>query len=93
MRPGIDQNTGKSALRSGGPFLLFLAPAMHGANDPAGGYVAVGGPAGVFAAKGPAQKYLRVDSDSPRLPAEINLAADSLPMITKSEAQLLSEGP
>ncbi len=94
--PGVDQNTGKQALASGGPYLLFLAPAMYGANDPAGGYVAVGGPAGVFESPTSgtgAASFLRVDGLSTFLPERIDVGKTSIPRVTKTEKQLLSEGP
>jgi len=101
VSPGIDANTGRSALSGGGPYLLFVAPAMYGADDPAGGYVVTGGPAGLFAAAQPDARhssstvsFLRVDDESPALPESIDTTdRASLPQITRSEAQLLREGP
>ena len=96
VSPGVDQNTGKQALASGGPYLLFLAPAMYGANDPAGGYVVVGGPAGAFESPTratSATSFLRIDTASPSLPDQIDLGKASIPRVTKTEKQLLNEGP
>lgn len=93
VSPGIDQNTGKEALITGGPYLVFVAPAMYEADDPVGGYVIVGGPAGVFASGGAKDKFTRVDSESASLPAEVSSSGAGLPRITKTEEQLLSEGP
>lgn len=96
VSPGIDQNTSEQVLLSGGPYLLFLAPAMYGANDPAGGYVVVGGPAGAFESptrETAAASFLRIDSESASLPARIDLGKTSIPRVTKTEKQLLEEGP
>jgi hypothetical protein len=45
VSPGIDEHTGRQAIGRGGPYLLFITPAMYGVDDPAGGYAVVGGPA------------------------------------------------
>lgn len=93
VSPGIDENTGRQALLTGGPYLVFLAPAMYDANAPAGGYAIVGGPAGVFANSGATNRFRRVDAESKSLPSEISLDTTSLPKVRKTEAQLLTEGP
>lgn len=95
VSPGIDQNTGKQSLASGGPYLLFLTPAMYGANDPVGGYASVGGPAGVFASptKTSAFNFQRIDDESKSLPAQIDVGKTSIPPVMKTEEQLLNEGP
>lgn len=93
VSPGIDANTGGQALLSGGPYLVFLAPAMYGINAPVGGYVIVGGPAGVFAKGRAKDTFLRLDDESTSLPSEVVAAGNKLPKITKTEAELLSEGP
>ena len=93
VSPGIDQNTGKQALGHGGPYLMYITPAMYGPNDPAGGYVVVGGVAGVYGAKGQGSAYLRIDTESPKLPAEITVGQTTLPGPTTSEAELVQEGP
>ena len=97
VSPGIDENTGRQALAEGGPFLIFLAPAMWNANEPIGGYVATGGPAGVFAgSKSSPDAFARIDDESSALPISIDLgsrARTALPTITKSEETLLNEGP
>ncbi len=91
VSPGVDENTKRQALVSGGPYLIYITPAMYGANDPAGGYVAVGGPAGVYAFEG--DGFRRVDSESPSLPASITEQSPMLTKPTKSYEQLLKEGP
>ncbi|GAB3139635.1 hypothetical protein GCM10027290_09150 [Micromonospora sonneratiae] len=93
VSPGVDVNTGKLGLLSGGPYLLFVTPAMYGPNDRAGGYVVVGGPAGVYAKSTSASAFQKVDVDSKALPGTLSGTAQDLPLITKTEAQLLSEGP
>jgi hypothetical protein len=93
VSPGIDENTGKQALLTQGPYLVFVAPAMYAANDPVGGYVIVGGPAGVFAAGGTNDQFARMDPESTLLPAEVSLTGTPLPKVTKTEEQLLAEGP
>lgn len=93
VSPGIDENTGKEALLSGGPYLVFVAPAMYAANDPVGGYVIVGGPSGLFASNGMTDSFARVDSESLSLPAEVSATSTKFPRITKTEQQLLNEGP
>ncbi|WP_028707348.1 hypothetical protein [Propionicicella superfundia] len=92
ISPGVDHRTGRQVLVSGGPYLLFLAPAMYAADDPAGGYVVTGGPAGLYAAieRG---RFGRVDSSSPKLPSTLSGSTTDLPEITKSEKQVLAEGP
>lgn len=94
--PGTDDNTGASALSTGGPYLVFLAPAMYNTNDPIGGYVVVGGPAGLFAnaQRDTQTRFQRVDTQSPDLPKKLDLNdRAALPTITKTEAELLAEGP
>ncbi|MEV7227192.1 hypothetical protein AB0M79_09235 [Polymorphospora sp. NPDC051019] len=93
VSPGVDQSTGDLGLLSGGPFLLFVTPAMYGPNDPAGGYVVVGGPAGVYAKATGATAFQKVDVASGSLPATLRDTPQDLPAITKTEAQLLREGP
>jgi hypothetical protein len=92
VSPGVNSLTGKQVLENGGPYLLFLAPAMYAANDPAGGYVVTGGPAGLYASIKSGQ-FSRVDSLSPKLPSTLTGSATELPKITKSEKQLLADGP
>lgn len=93
VSPGTDQHTGKAATARGGPYVMFLAPAMYQKDSPAGGYAIVGGPAGLYATTDSAsQDYTRVDQESPALPARLNVTS-KLPSITKTEAQLLAEGP
>lgn len=93
VTPGNDIATGKSALLTAKEYLLFLTPAMYAANDPAGGYAIVGGPAGTYAQQGAGGRYVKVDKESPALPPTITLGDTAIPSITKSERQLLSEGP
>ena len=93
VSPGIDENTGKLGLLDGGSYLLFITPAMYGPNDPAGGYVVVGGPAGVYANTGEGKTFQKVDRESPSLPATLTGTAQELPTISKTEAELLKEGP
>lgn len=99
VSPGTDEGTGEPALLDGGPYLIFLAPAMYDRGDPAGGYVAVGGPAGVFAADREGLGFLRMDEESPDLPARIpwdrerSGTPSGLPAVSRTEAELLAEGP
>ncbi len=89
--PGTDTNTGQSALLGKRQFVLFITPAMYAADQPVGGYAIVGGPAGMFAKSGAA--FMRVDSESPELPKEVDVAATVWPVITNTEEQLLHNGP
>lgn len=93
VSPGIDQRTGRWSLREGGPYVLFVTPAMYAAGEPAGGYVAVGGPAGVFASPGRGDAFVRVDAASTRLPERIVLGTTPIPAPTASEAELIRRGP
>lgn len=98
VSPAIDRRTQKQVLSSGGPWLLFLAPAMYGPDDPAGGYVAVGGPAGVYLQFGD-DDFRRIDDHSEALPKALSTdstksrGVSPLPEVTKTEEQLLAEGP
>ncbi len=92
VSPGTDAVSGKPALRIGGPFLMYLAPAMYGANAPAGGFVISGGPAGVYGFTGVEGEFGRVDTGSPGLPARIN-DVPSLPRVTRTVSELLAQGP
>lgn len=89
--PGTDTNTGQSALLGKREFVLFITPAMYAADEPVGGYAISGGPAGMYAASGAA--FVRVDSESPELPKEVDVGATVWPVITNTEAQLLHDGP
>jgi hypothetical protein len=91
VSPGIDAVTGEIALAAGGPFVIFVAPAMYEADDPAGGYAIVGGPAGVYASDG--SEFVRVDHESPLLPKTVRAEASALPQVTRTEAELLAIGP
>lgn len=91
VSPGIDETQGELALLSGGPYLIFVTPAMYGADQPAGGYAIVGGPAGLYASSG--NSFKRVDGESPRLPKELTLSGTSWPKNLKSEKELLHRGP
>lgn len=93
VTPGDDVATGKPALLTGGHYLLFLTPAMYAANTPAGGYAIVGGPAGAYVAPAKSEQFTRIDAESKALPQTITLGATHLPAVTKSERQLLQEGP
>ena len=93
VTPGDDIDTGKPALLTGGKYLLFLTPAMYAANDPAGGYAIVGGPAGAYVAPSKSDQFTRIDAESKALPQTITLGKTHLPAVTKSERQLLQEGP
>lgn len=91
---GDDARTGEPALMGDGPFLLFLAPAMYGPDDPAGGYVVTGGPTGMYAPGDSEGTFVRVDEEAAKLPERIDSAkAETLPQITKSEETLIAEGP
>ncbi len=93
VSPGTDQHTGRWSLCEGGPYVLFVTPAMYAAGEPAGGYVAVGGPAGVFASPGRGDAFVRVDAASTRLPERIVLGTTPIPAPTASEAVLIRRGP
>jgi hypothetical protein len=93
VTPGDDIETGKPALLTGGKYLLFLTPAMYAANDPAGGYAIVGGPAGAYVARAKSDQFTKIDAESKALPQTITLGTTHLPAVTKSERQLLQEGP
>lgn len=93
VSPGTDQVTGKAATAQGGPYVMFLAPAMYQKDSPAGGYAIVGGPAGLYAAlDSTSTNFTKVDDESPSLPKKLSTTQD-IPTITKTEAQLLAEGP
>lgn len=91
--PGDDDATQRPVLLSRSSFVLFLTPAMYAADDPAGGYAVVGGPAGVYSVAGSGSRYVRVDRESPDLPSSVTVDVTSLPQITASERQLLHRGP
>jgi len=93
VTPGDDVATGKPALLTGGHYLLFLTPAMYAANTPAGGYAIVGGPAGAYVAAAKSEQFTKVDAESHALPQTITLGVTQLPAVTKTERQLLQEGP
>ncbi|NYG06856.1 hypothetical protein BJ986_001343 [Phycicoccus badiiscoriae] len=93
VSPGTDEVTGKAATAQGGPYVMFLAPAMYQKNSPAGGYAIVGGPAGLYATlDSSSTSFTKVDRESPSLPKQLSTTRD-IPIITKSEGQLLAEGP
>lgn len=91
VSPGEDERTGERALTSGGPYIAFITPGMYAADDPIGGYVVVGGPAGLYA--GVDGEFVRVDAESPKLPDSLSLEQTTWPQITRTEAELLHEGP
>lgn len=91
VSPGIDEDEGEPALLSGGPYLLFVTPAMYAADEPAGGYAVVGGPAGVYASSG--DSFKRVDAGSPKLPQELTASGTTWPTALLSEQELLHRGP
>lgn len=94
VSPGLDERTGKQALRAGGPYLLYITPAMYAANDPAGGYVVVGGPAGAYGATSSnAKDFNRIDTESVKLPAKITLGATDVPAAALTEQEALAQGP
>ena len=93
VTPGDDMATGKPALLTGGHYLLFLTAAMYAANNPAGGYAIVGGPAGAYVAPAGSERFTKIDSVSEALPQTITLGTTRLPAVTRSERQLLQEGP
>ena len=93
VSPGIDERNGGQALAVGGPYLLFLAPAMYGPNRPVGGYAIVGGPAGAFGSRGLSGGFDRIDGESPSLPQSITLGTTHLPAVVRTEAELLAAGP
>jgi hypothetical protein len=93
VTPGDDVGTGKPALLTGGHYLLFLTPAMYAADKPAGGYAIVGGPAGAYVAPAKSERFSKIDAESHALPQTITLGTTRLPAVTKSERQLLQEGP
>ena len=93
VTPGDDVQTGKPALLTGGQYLLFITPAMYAANNPAGGYAIVGGPAGAYVGRAGSDQFTKIDTVSEALPQTITLGKTQLPAVTKSERQLLQEGP
>lgn len=93
VSPGTVGETGEVALLDGGPYVLFLAPAMYAPNEPAGGYAVVGGPAGAFTEAPGTATFRHMDLETPRLPGSLDLATMVLPKINKTEGQLLAEGP
>lgn len=93
VSPGTDGNTGQPALLTGGPYLMYLTPAMYDANDPAGGYALTGGAAGVYAGSDDANVFSRVDTESPDLPTTVDLGSTTPPAVSHSEADLLRRGP
>jgi len=72
---GSDMVTGHGALHDPGTYLLFLAPYVLGPNRPVGGYVVVGGPAGMFyrcvAPSEPDAPFARTDAETPGLPDSV----------------------
>lgn len=93
VSPGTDEVTGTAATAHGGPYVMFLTPAMYQKNSPAGGYAIVGGPAGLYATlDSSSTSFTKVDAESPSLPKELS-TTHGIPVITKTEAQLLAEGP
>jgi len=93
VSPGTDEKTGRPALLTGGPYLMYLTPAMYGPDQPVGGYAIAGGPAGVYASEGAAGIFARVDAESPRLPQEIDPTDAPPPMTSHTSNQLLHAGP
>lgn len=91
VSPGDDQRTGRSVLLTADSYILFLTPAMYAANQPAGGYAVTGGPAGAYIQL--KDDYLRLDEESPELPAKLDLTDTSWPDIVFTEAELLKRGP
>lgn len=93
VSPGLDERTGRQALVAGGPYLLFITPAMFGANDPAVGYVVVGGPAGAYGATSRhARDFTRLDAVSVRLPATITVGATGFPAAALTQQEALAQG-
>ncbi|WP_435299002.1 hypothetical protein [Timonella sp. A28] len=94
VSPGVEDETARPALTSPRSYILFLAPAMYAANEPIGGYVVVGGPAGMFVEGTNARTtFFKVDPLSEDLPNTIDSATTDFPKITKTEEELLHEGP
>jgi len=98
VSPGIDQNTGKLALLTGGPYLLFITPAMLAPGKALGGYVVSGGPNGVFGVtdtRNPDvfRSAFRVENASLPESIDVRNSASEIPAITHSEAELIQIGP
>lgn len=92
---GKDRKTQTEAFLDGGPFLVFLAPAITlPGRQFADGYVAVGGPAGAYVSDGTDYRFLKIDKDSPKLPDVVDTRSRSaFSTGYKTEQQILAEGP
>ena len=91
VSPGLD-TSGHLGLVDGGPYLLFVQPAVYGPSQPAGGYVATGGPAGVFASSDNGRSFAKTDEGSPLLPSRIDLRGSALPAAGRAEEQIIKMG-
>ena len=91
VSPGLD-TSGHLALATGGPYLLFVQPALYGANQPAGGYAATGGPAGIFASTDDGRTFAKTDEGSPHIPAVVDPHGENLPPAGRSAEQIITLG-
>jgi len=92
VAPGMDVSTGSPALLTGGTYVLFLAPAVYGPGQPAGGYVVTGGPAGMYASDDRGTSFLKVDKQSAELPGSVNPDSGKLPRVARTAADIIAKG-
>lgn len=84
--------SGRSVFDGAGTFLVFVAPALYGPDQPMGGYAIVGGPAGIWA-NNTAETFIKLDSESPDLPDAIDLSSKgAVPSPTRGEQEILHAG-
>ena len=96
VSPGTDLNTGRLAMQQGGPYLLFVTPAMLAPGNAFGGYVVSGGPNGVFVrtdSRTPDSYYSAYHEHNKTLPEVLTVGRSTIPPITHSEAELIKIGP
>lgn len=90
--PGFEPWADSVEVLEDGTYLVFIAPAMYAANDPIGGYVAVGGSRGVYIAADDSEIFVPVDLSNSQLPGVISLRKTLLPQIMNTEEELLNFG-
>jgi hypothetical protein len=90
---GPNSVTGRAALVDAGRYLLFLAPYVFGPGRAGGGYVTVGGPAGVFyQTSGSADgRFVRTDAVSMDLPTAVDVGA-GVPPAQRVSAEYIAAG-
>lgn len=90
VSPGTETTNNEPVLLVGGPFLMYLTPAVYDVNSPTGGYAVTGGPAGLYAADG--NRYTRIDDLSDKLPLHLDPRGTRLPTAARSEKDLFRTG-